>query len=413
MDSKKNLVLLIPSLKRGGAERVVSRLSKILKDDFNLRIVLFDGSSIDYETECEITVFNEKAESNNILSKTLKSYKRIIKYKKFKKNNEIDITYSFGNTANIVNIFSGYSDYKISSVRGFGNLKLTDNTLKGFIYRNLTKYTLKKSDLIISVSEKIKYVLQERFNIDSKKVEVIYNGYNVDEIEMLSNQDISLEEESWIQGKFVYISMGTYRVEKGYENLLNSFAEVNKSNLNTGLIIIGKGSEKEKSKLENLIQKLGLNDQVLLTGFTNNPYKYLAKSNCFVLSSRTEGFPNAMVEAMACGLPVISTDCNTGPREILSEQNLLLQSKGYEKQEYGILIKPFDEVETTEENLYHLISAMKEIKDNTSLRSHYIQQSKLRTKKFSYDYWKKKHLEVLTDKNFLQEKTEGEMEGGA
>lgn len=396
MKSKKNLVLLIPSLKRGGAERVVSRLSSLLNEDFNIFIVLFDGTAIDYQTDGNLVILNEISNNKSIFSKFFRSLSRIKKYRNFKKQKKIDITYSFGNTANIVNIYSGLSDIKITSVRGFGNLKLKDHSLSGIIYRNVAKLTLKKSDLIISVSKKIKYAIENELSITPSKIEVIHNGYNVKEINLMSKQGVSIEESKWIENNFIFCSMGSYRYEKGYENLINSFFQINNTNPNTRLIIIGKGNLEEENKIKNQINKLGIEESVYLTGYTSNPYKYLAVSNCFVLSSRTEGFPNALVEAMACGLPIISTDCNTGPREILSDLSILKVSNGIELSEFGILVKPFKEVETLEqENVIYLVEAMNMILTDDNLRAQYVIRSRKRARDFSYEKWKNEHLKLI------------------
>jgi len=102
---------------------------------------------------------------------------------------------------------------------------------------------------------------------------------------------------------------------KGHDSLINSYLIVKNHLPNSKLIIIGDGPL--RNELEQLIEKLALKDEVLLMGLRKNPYKYMAKSDIFVLSSKYEGFPIVLLEALACGLPIISTDCETGPREIL------------------------------------------------------------------------------------------------
>ena len=128
-------------------------------------------------------------------------------------------------------------------------------------------------------------------------------------------------ELPWNEGR-ILISMGREDVVKGFWHLIKAFALVHGKLPDTKLMIIGKG---EFTAYRELAGKLGIDDAVYFTGLRKNPYPYLKRGSLYVLTSYYEGFPNAMVEAMAMGLPVIATDCMTGPREILEDR-------------YGILI---------------------------------------------------------------------------
>ncbi|MER2041343.1 glycosyltransferase [Desemzia incerta] len=397
MDSKKNVVLLIPSLKRGGAERVVSRLSKILANDFNLKVVIFDSREIDYECSCEVIDLGEASSGKSVLSKFIKSLSRIIKYYRFKKKNNVDITYSFGNSANIVNVFSGWRDKKVTSLRGYGNIKYSNNSLSSFIISKVAKITNKNADLIISVSQLIKETVNKEYSIDESKIEVIYNGYDINEIRSQAEEPISVEIKNWMKDKFVFISMGSYREEKGYQHLIRSFSEVNKNYKNTGLLIVGKGNPKIEKDIKNLIRDLGIEDKVYLAGFQKNPYSLLSNSNSYVLSSLSEGFPNALVEAMACGLPVISTDCNSGPKEILAEiKNLSHVTKQINIEEYGILVEP---VNANKDNINNVERALTEsmivMLENEEIRNRIKNKVNKRAKEFSYELWRSKHVQAF------------------
>ena len=103
---------------------------------------------------------------------------------------------------------------------------------------------------------------------------------------------------------------------EGFDNLINAFAECKKSII-MKLIILGDGPL--KSKLNSQIQELNLEDSIELTGYVDNPLNYYSNADVFVLSSRVEGLPNVLVEAMMCGCTPVSTDCPTGPRELLQD----------------------------------------------------------------------------------------------
>src|SRR3989344_4878828 len=110
----------------------------------------------------------------------------------------------------------------------------------------------------------------------------------------------------------VIITMGRLSIEKNYESLIKSFKEIKNEIKTAKLVILGAGENKEF--LEQLIKELGFEDSVYLLGRQDNPFRFLAKAKVFVLASLREGLPCSILEAMACGIPIISTDCKSGPR---------------------------------------------------------------------------------------------------
>lgn len=389
----KKIVLLIPSLHRGGAEHVVSRLSFLLSREYDVTVVIFDSKEVDYECGCPIVSVGEAASSDNIFNKILKVIRRIKKYKNIKKQIRPDITYSFGDSANIVNILSGGNDKKITSIRGYGNIRFKTSVVNKLILRPAACFVNRRADKVICVSNVIRNTIIKEYSIDPIKATVIYNGYDFNEIRTKANMESDFEYDS---SSFKFISMGSYRDEKGFDILLEAFAKVVIDNSNAILVIMGKGTLKKEKELHNKIIELDISNKVILPGYRNNPYSILSKCECYVLSSRTEGFPNALVEGMICGLPVISTDCKSGPREILCNQYSSNKSTDFiEEEKYGVLVYSFASQEDRQKTVNALAKAMLSMINSQDKLDSYKEAAIKRSYDFSYAVWYEKHVEVF------------------
>ena len=163
-------------------------------------------------------------------------------------------------------------------------------------------------------------------HIRENKIAVIYNPVDIDEIERLSSEAV---EHPWFREETpIIVSVGRLTKQKGYPHLINSFSLVRKA-FPCRLLIIGEGEDREK--LLRMAREKALERDVEFLGFQKNPFKYMARASLFVLPSLYEGFGNVIVEAMALGLPVISTDCPSGPSEIIEDgKNGLLVPVGDE-----------------------------------------------------------------------------------
>jgi glycosyltransferase involved in cell wall biosynthesis len=114
----------------------------------------------------------------------------------------------------------------------------------------------------------------------------------------------------------VVLAVGRLTMQKDFSTLIQAFAQVRRARA-ARLLILGEGAE--RPVLEELVRQLGLEQDVSLPGFVTNPYPYMARASLFVLSSRWEGLPGVLIEALYCGAPLIATDCPSGPREILAD----------------------------------------------------------------------------------------------
>jgi N-acetylgalactosamine-N,N'-diacetylbacillosaminyl-diphospho-undecaprenol 4-alpha-N-acetylgalactosaminyltransferase len=257
------------------------------------------------------------------------------RYKNLCKRNKVDISLSFLKRPNYINCLSvllgNRSKIIISERSYFSELLKTFSPVQRRLSVFFTKKLYPHADLIITNSKLIKTDLEENFNINSR-YKVIYNPMNVALIERLKKSKADLSGDS----SFNFINVGAFRKEKNHKNLIEAFNKIR--HLNVRLFLLGHRFLKDELILK--VKKLQLESQIIFLDFDTNPFKYLSKCNCFVLSSDFEGFPNALLEAMVCGLPVISTDCLSGPREILAPDTdpVATVKDHIEITEYGILV---------------------------------------------------------------------------
>jgi len=331
---EKKVAIMIPHLRDGGAERVVSILTNYLFIKYNIYLILFDGKNRDYECKGKIIDLEVPA-SKSHFKRLIRLIKRILKVKKLKELYQFDVIISFLNTPNIINLLTRQKEKRIISVRDF-----TSIYLKGFygrIFKMLIKLLYNRADKIIAVSKAIKIDLVENFNIKESKIEVIYNPYNIESIQASANEDMEEVYKDVFNGPVV-INVGRLTRAKGQWHLIRAFKLINEKIPDMRLIIMGKEEDLEEY-LKNLVRDLNLDKAIHLMPFQKNPFKYVARSKIYAFPSLFEGFPNALVEAMACGIPVIACDCKSGPREILApDTDNKSHTKTVEYAKYGILV---------------------------------------------------------------------------
>jgi glycosyltransferase involved in cell wall biosynthesis len=179
----------------------------------------------------------------------------------------------------------------------------------------LAKISYPRADAVVAVSEGVAKDLNQVLGLPLAKMDIIYNPCVTPELAAKAQEP--LDHPWFAPGEPpVILGVGKLEAQKDFPNLLRAFAQVREIRP-ARLVILGWGPDAEKQKLDALIQELGIEADVQLPGYITNPYAYMARSALFALSSRWEGLPLVLVEAMAVGLPVVSTDCESGPAEIL------------------------------------------------------------------------------------------------
>lgn len=317
---KKNVLFVIPALRGGGAERVlVLLLRHIDRERFYPKVVVFDSQNDyreDLPADIEIISFGKsgmqgmlgnlrliralsgliKREKPDLLCSIMHYTNSLTGLAKRLSRVKVPIFFVYQN-----NMTMEYKPRRLRSVR-----------LVNWIQRNII---YPAADRFISVSKGVMDDLIANWDIPREKACVIYNPVEIDLIQVLAKEDV---EHIWFkEGRPVIIACGRLEPQKNYHLLLRAFAVVSKKAPDLRLVILGQGEL--KNELTAYAVGLGISDKMDLIGFQKNPFKFIARANVFVLSSLWEGFGNVIIEAMACGTPVISTLCPSGPDEIITD----------------------------------------------------------------------------------------------
>ena len=308
-EQKYKILMFIPTLGGGGAERVVVNLLKGLdKKKFIISLVVANIKNEAFldQVPSEVKLVNLDKNSTKF---------SIIPLAQVIKKSSPDLIISHMSHANIAVWFA----LKLSTIPT--KIIMTEHSIAsknnkiGKTTRFLMKRIYWRADKIVAVSKGVASDLTSLLKLDRQKVETIYNPIVYPEIYSYSKENI--DNHLLINKAVLYIiSVGSFKEAKDYPTLLRAFRLV-RERIDARLLILGEGPL--KMELTRLAQDLGIVDSVEFLGFQQNPYKYMRNADLFVLSSAWEGFGNAIVEAMACGCPVVSTDCMSGPREILGD----------------------------------------------------------------------------------------------
>ncbi|MGL5190342.1 MAG: glycosyltransferase [Cetobacterium sp.] len=222
-------------------------------------------------------------------------------------------------------------------------------------------------DKIVVISEDMKKEAEEMYPFLNGKLVTIYNSFNINELLRKSDEKIDESDERLFSEKYI-LSIGRLEeTQKDFTTLIKAYKSISEK-IEEKLYIIGDGRHKEN--LEKLIEDLNLKDRVVLLGFRKNPYPWIKNASFFVHSSKFEGLPTVLIEASILGKAIISTDCPTGPREILLNG------------EIGILTKVGDSED--------LGKAIEKISQNEELKTRYSILSKEKSKRFSSEEVMKK-----------------------
>lgn len=310
-EKKKHIALFLPSLHGGGAEKVMVNLALgFVEQGLKVDLVLAkaEGPYLSRVPE-EVRVVDLEAR------RVLYSLPGLVRYLRRERPQAM---LSALNHANIVAIWAKLLarvqtrlvvSERTTLSRSIENASSVRVKLLPFLIKTFYPY----ADAVVAVSRGVAEDLVTTTKLPMEKIKVIYNPVITPELFAKAEEPL---DHPWFRPGEPPVVLGVGRLTqaKDFPTLIRAFALVRKERP-ARLMILGEGEE--RPKLEALVRELGLEEDVALPGFVENPYKYMKRAAVFVLSSRWEGLPAVLIEAMALGTPVVATNCPSGPAEIL------------------------------------------------------------------------------------------------
>jgi glycosyltransferase involved in cell wall biosynthesis len=312
---KKRILFHTGSLRGGGAQRVIITLLRELdRERFESALVLWkrEGAYFDLlPPDVPVICFPDGvgARRHNIaqLGKIIEDVRP-------------DVVMSFLDGANVLSLetrllkrpdcsflISQRNNLSVSLERNYPY-----STLRRWLKKRYVAWLYPKADHIITLSNGVKTDLVQNFNIPSEMITPIYNPVD---LALIKKQSWTPAHYPWPRGQYkLILGVGRLIEQKGFSDLIRAFSQV-RERTPSKLVILGEGVL--GGELEALVVSFNLQGDVYMPGFADNPWAYMRDADLFVLSSHWEGLGNVLIEAMACGTPVIATDCDFGPREII------------------------------------------------------------------------------------------------
>jgi glycosyltransferase involved in cell wall biosynthesis len=341
--NRKKIALLLPDLHGGGAERVMLTLGNFfVSKGYEVDLVLARACGAllsEVPKDLSVTELCGGYKARGSVGLGLCALWGLIRYLR---RAQPDVLLSTITGTNLVAVIAR----QVSCVRTRIVLReaVTFRNINSNMRRKIIPIVYRFSDAIVAVASGVARDL-ENAGIPPRQIQVIHNPVDTDGIRKKATEPI---DHPWFTPHQPPVILGIGRLveQKDFSTLIRAFALVRRK-LNAKLVVLGEGPK--RAELESLIKTSGLTHEVALPGYVSNPYPYLKRAAVFILSSRWEGYPNALLEAVCLGTPVVATDCHSGPREILTNG------------QYGYL--------TTVGDIHDLASALTRILNNHCTKS--------------------------------------------
>ncbi|HEY9852752.1 MAG TPA: glycosyltransferase [Leptolyngbyaceae cyanobacterium] len=313
----KTVSLFIPNMDGGGAEKVMLHLARGFTErgiKTDLVLAKAEGAYLSNIPD-EVRVIDLNSKSPVILYKTL----NLIRYLQQEQPKFLLSALDLVSASTLARNLARVPTKVVMTVQTHLSQQLRDQHQgMGKVRPHLIKWFYPWADKITATSEGVARDVSYLTGVPLKDISVIYNPVVTPELVQKAKEPL---DHPWFAPGEPPVILGVGRLvyQKDFATLIKAFSLIKKQ-MPARLMILGEGMDREK--LEDLVRELDLENEVALPGFVENPYAYMAKASVFVLSSVYEGFGNVVAEAMAVGTPVVSTDCESGPGEILENGKL-------------------------------------------------------------------------------------------
>ena len=307
------IAIFLPSLRGGGAERVMVTLANAFADrGLTVDLVLANATG-PYLAEVSPSVTLVNLGKSRIIT----SLPGLVKYLRQRQPTAVLSATGHANLiALLANLLVRTKIRIVVSERNDASLQANQQKgMRSSFIQFLNRRLYLSADAVHAVSQGVADSCAKQLGVPREKINIVYNPVETGKVLKLAQAD---EDYQWLpdNSRPMVLAAGRLTKQKDFSTLIRAFALLRKK-LNALLVIIGEGEL--RPELEHLITELDLQGHVLLPGFIENPFFVMRRANAFVLSSAWEGLPNVLIQAMACGTPVVSTNCSTGPAEILED----------------------------------------------------------------------------------------------
>lgn len=305
-----NIAMILPYLKAGGTERQAAYIVNFLQRKGH-NVDTISVENLDFFEQYFHTPIHY-LNSRNSIPLLLSNIQSVISLVK-SKNTDVLISRAWSTNllCSLVSLFTGVPNVLFLSAS-------LDMSHHNFIKKIIYRFVLRKADHIISVSDATKQNCMKWFRVEEKRISVIHNGVDIKNIQKLSKEKLEFPNQALNETDKKLVFVGRLIHRKGLDLLLKAIKQLNKD-YSFKLIVVGKGALVNHYK--QMCKDFNIESNVLFLGEKKNPFPYLNLGDIFILPSRSEGFPNVLLEAMAMQKTVIAANCKNGPNEIIDNSN--------------------------------------------------------------------------------------------
>lgn len=360
------VAFLFGHLHRGGMQRAISNLTWALPESIEPFVAYYGTDHPGFQFRATMVDLGVAGSAGTRLPRKLLNFAlRVARLRRFVRQRRIDVVVSMGEIANAINAV-GTAPHRVLSMRSAPTASLQDSGAYAPVYAVLRRLLYGRAHAVVAVSRAIGDELRGRYGVPERLIRVIPNLYDPAAIRGAASEPLPADLD-WLGTRSFVTAVGTLAAHKGQEELVRALALARRSAPSLELVLVGDGDGAEA--IRTLVAGLGLQGAVHLVGFRANPHAIVARSLALALPSHFEGFPNALVEAMLCGVPVVATDCATGPREIIGDS------------EHGLLVPAIYDV-GADAVVRGLAEALAALVGEPELRDRYARAAALRGREF-------------------------------